>query len=411
MSERATTSPPNPSTELRIPALEGRARLRRLIYLGMALAGGVYAYVHFTRPPAVEELYRTVPVERRSLVQAVEAAGRLDVESRVEVPASSGGRIMAIHAKQGDSVTAGQLLAELDPRAAALAVRGAEAAVEASSGGLAQAKARKDDATRSLERAKALLARGLASPDDIANAEALVTQANAALEAARGEHKMASQSVASARLGQNLSRMEAPVAGVLLVAPERIGAAVSPDGGPLFVIGAPLSTMRVDATVSETEVALIKVGQDAEILVSALPSASFRGKVQRISIEPERRDGAVMYPVRLAVDNAQGLLLPGMTARARMEVARAENVLSVHEAALRFVPAEVPEAPPRSRAWRRKNATELEPITLRAGVSDGVYVQIEATGSSTLRENDALAVGLLRPGGKTGPSVSLDKKK
>ena len=118
MSEPATTSPANESTELRIPALEGRARLRRLILLGLALVGGVYAYLHYTRPPAVEELYRTVPVQRRSLVQAVEAAGRLDVESRVEVPASGAGRIIAIHAREGDSVKAGQLLAELDPRAA-----------------------------------------------------------------------------------------------------------------------------------------------------------------------------------------------------------------------------------------------------------------------------------------------------
>ena len=103
--------------------------------------------------------------------------------------------------------------------------------------------------------------------------------------------------------------------------------------------------MRVDASVSETEVALIRPGQEAEILVSALPNDSFRGKVEHISIEPERRDGAVMYPVRLSVDNAKGVLLPGMSARARMQVARADNVLSVHEAALRFVPTDAPEAP------------------------------------------------------------------
>lgn len=410
VSERATTTPQT-DTELRIPALEGRARLRRLILAGLALAGGIYAYVHFTRAPEVQELYRTVPVEKRTLVQAVEAAGRLDVQSRVEVPASGEGRIIAIHAKQGDTVTAGQLLAELDPRAAALAVRGAEAAAEAASGGLSQAKARKDEATRNLERAKTLLARGLASPEDVANAEAQLTQAVAALDAARGEQKVASQNIASARLGQNLSRMEAPVAGVLLVAPERIGAAVSPDGGPLFVIGAALSTMRVDASVSETEVALIKPGQDAEILVSALPNETFHGKVQRISIEPERRDGAVMYPVRLTVENPNGLLLPGMTARARMEVARAEGVLSVHEAALRFAPEDAPEAPPRSRVWRRKSITELEPIRVRTKVSDGIYVQIEAIEGGQLNEKDALAVGLLKPGGKTGPSVRLGDKK
>jgi HlyD family secretion protein len=409
VSEPATTSPANESTELRIPALEGRARLRRYILIALALAGAVYAYVRLTEAPAVEELYRTVPVQRRSLVQAVEAAGRIDVESRVEVPAAGAGRIMAIHVHQGDSVQAGQLLAELDPRAAA------QAAVEAAAGSVGQAAARRDEAQRNLERSKALLARGLASPADIANAEAQLKQAGAALEAARGEQKVASQTVASARLGQNLSRMESPAAGVVLVAPERVGMAVSPELGPVFVIGAALTTMRVDASVSETDVALIKPGQEAEILVSALPNESFRGKVQRISIEPERRDGAVLYPVRLSVENPKGALLPGMTARARMEVARADNVLSVHEAALRFSPAEAPEAPPRSRVWRRKSVSEVEAVSVRAKVSDGVYVEVEAVesngGGATLRENDALAVGLLKPAGKSGPNVRLGDKK
>jgi HlyD family secretion protein len=190
-----------------------------------------------------------------------------------------------------------------------------------------------------------------------------------------------------------------------------VGAAVSPDQGPVFVIGAALRTMRVDASVSETEVALIKPGQEAEILVSALPDASFHGKVERIAIEPERRDGAVMYPVRLSVDNPKGVLLPGMSARARMQVARADAVLTVHEAALRFEPADAPEAPPRARVWRRKGPAELEPVAVRAKVSDGVYVQIEPSAGAVLHENDALAVGLLKPGGKAGPTVRLGDKK
>ncbi len=406
-------SPPQTnSPELRIPELESRARTRRYLLLALALGGLGYAYYHFTQKPPEVELYRTVPVQRRTLVQAVDAAGRLDVHSRVEVPAPAPGRLIAIHVHQGDEVKAGQLLAELDPRAAALAVRGAEAAVEAASGGLAQGKARKEEAERALTRAKALLARGLASPEDVANAQAEVAQTSAALEAARGEHKVAAQSVASARLSQNLSRMEAPLAGVVLSAPERMGAAVSPEAGALFVIGSSLDSMRVDATVSETEVALIKPGQSAEVLVTALPGRKFAGKVERVSIEPERREGAVLYPIRLSVDNAERRLLPGMTARARMEVARADNVLSVHEAAVRFTPRDAPDAPQRSRVFRRVGPSELEAVSVRALTSDGQYVQIEPAEGASLRENDALVVGLLRPeDGRKAPTVRLGDKK
>jgi HlyD family secretion protein len=400
------------SPELRIPELESRARVRRYVLLALGLAALGYAYYHFTQKPPEVELYRTVPVQRRTLVQAVDAAGRLDVHSRVDVPAPAPGRVIAIHVTQGDTVKAGQLLAELDPRAAALAVRGAEAAVEAAGGAMAQSKARKEEAERALSRAKTLLARGLASPEDVANAEADVAQANAAVEATRGEHKVAAQSVASAKLSQNLSRMEAPVAGVVLSAPERVGAAVSPEAGALFVIGSSLDSMRVDATVSETEVALIKPGQTAEVLVTALPGRKFVGKVERVSIEPEKRDGAVLYSIRLSVDNRERSLLPGMTARARMEVARAENVLSVHEAAVRFTPRDAPEAPLRSRVFRRVGPSELESVSVRALISDGQYVQIEPANGASLRENDPLVVGLLRPDdGRKAPSVRLGDKK
>jgi HlyD family secretion protein len=412
VSEPVSSTPHPSSPELRIPELEGRARVRRYALIAIALSGLGYAYYHFTQKPPEAELYRTVPVQRRSLVQAVDAAGRLDVHSRVDVPAPAAGRLIAIHVTQGDVVKAGQLLAELDPRAAALAVRGAEAAVEAASGALSQIKARKEEAERALSRAKTLLARGLASPEDVANAQAELAQANAALEGARGEQKVAAQTVASARLSQNLSRMEAPAAGVVLAAPERVGAAVGPEAGALFVIGSALDSMRVDATVSETEVALIKPGQSAEVLVTALPGREFKGRVERVFIEPEKRDGAVLYPIRLSVENPGRALLPGMSARARMEVAHADNVLSVHEAAVRFVPKDAPEAAPRSRVWRRVGPSELEAVTIRALISDGMYVQVEPTNGAALHENDALAVGLLRPDdGRKAPNVRLGDKK
>ena len=413
MSERARTGLTAKQPELVIPELEGRARLRRFLLTATLLAGAVAAYFFYTRKPPAVELYRTLPVERRTLVQAVEAAGKLDVQSRVEVPAPAGGRLIAIHVTQGDVVKAGQLLAELDPRAVALAVRGAQAAAEAAFGGLSSARSRKETAARALERAKTLVSRGLASSEDVAAAEAELAEASAAMDAARGEHRVAGESVAAARLNQNLTRMQAPVAGLVLRAPERLGAAVSPEGGPLFEIGDPLTTMRVDASVSETEVASIKPGQKAEVFVTALPGRTFQGRVERVFIEPERREGAVLYPVRLSVENPEGVLLPGMTARARMEVARADDVLSVHEAALRFLPSDVEPAPLRSRVFRRVSAEKIEPVTVRALISDGVYAQVEAAGDKPLRERDQLAVGLLRPESGSGrPQMTLgDKKK
>src|SRR5262249_53566209 len=152
----------------------------------------------------------------------------------------------------------------------------------------------------------------------------------------------------------------------------RVGAAVSPARGPLFVIAEPLSTMRVEAPVSETEIAQIAPGHKAEVIVQALPGKTFTASVDSIGIEPQRESGVVAYPVTLLVDNPDNLLLPGMSVRVRMQVARADNALSVREAALRFAPADAEPAASRSRVWRMTSTlNELEAVAVKPGISDG----------------------------------------
>jgi len=409
--EHAQTGNDAEQVELRIPELAGRARTRRIVMLSVVLAAAAGAVYYYTRPEPIVELYRTETATLRTLVQQVEAAGKLDVQKRIEVPAPVPGRLVGIHVLPGQTVAVGDLLAELDVRAAVLVVRGAQASAEAAAGQVAQARASLEAAERGVERARTLMARGLASAEDVANAQSELARAQAATEAARGQQKVAGENVASAKLSQTLGRIEAPAAGVVLLAPERLGAAVSPDAGPLFVIGDPLTTMRVDAIVSETEVAQVKPGQPAEVLVAALPGRSFRAQVKRVGIEPDRSQVAVMYPVQLLVENPDGLLLPGMTARARMEVARAVNVLAVHEATLRFQPDGADPAEPRSRVWKRIGPQELEGLSVKVGISDGIYAEIKPRGDDKLSAGDPLAVGLANPDADSQPRLKLGDKK
>ncbi len=409
--EHAQTGNDAEQVELQIPELAGRARARRILMLSLVLAAAAGAVYYYTRPEPVTELYRTEKATLRTLVQQVEAAGKLEVRSRTEVPAPVPGRLIGIHVSSGQTVKVGDLLAELDVRAAVLVVRGAQASAQAAAGQMAQARASFEAAERGVERARTLMARGLASAEDLANSQSELARAKAATEAARGQQKVAGENVASAKLSQTLGRIEAPAAGVVLLAPESLGAAVSPAAGPLFVIGEPLTTMRVDAIVSETEVAQVKLGQPAEVLVAALPGRSFRAQVKRVGIEPDRSHVAVMYPVQLLVENPDGLLLPGMTARVRMEVARVANVLAVHEATLRFQPEGADPADPRSRVWRRMGPKELEGLAVQVGISDGIYAEIKPRGDVKIGEGDAFAVGLANPDAANQPRLKLGDKK
>jgi RND family efflux transporter MFP subunit len=410
VSDPKATSPAQPHGELNIPPLHKANRVRQVL-VGVALlaaASGLVAY--YTREEAPTELFRTVPMATRDIVEVVSATGRLEVTSRTDVPAPAPGRLVSIAVSAGDSVVAGQLLCELDARAAELALRSARVAEEAAGGTVTQAKTLLDTAQYALNRARTLLEQGLGSPEDVRRAEREVAQAKATLDAARGEQKLAGQSVASAQLGQSLLRIVSPKTGIVLRAPERVGAAVSPDQPALFVIGDALDTMRVDAQVSEVDVGQVKPGQPAQVFVSAYPGRSYAGQVLRLGVEAERRDGAVLYPLRVEVKNPDGTLLPGMSARVELEVARAQNARSVHEAALRFVPEGVEPAAARSRIFVRKGPAELEAVQVRTLASDGVYAQVELVEPSTLPNDAQIAVGLT--GGKSQtPKVSLGGKK
>jgi HlyD family secretion protein len=360
----------------------------------------------------VQELYLVQPVARRDIVQRIEAAGRLDVRRRVEIPSPVAGRLVSVHVRAGDSVQAGQLLAVLDKRAAVLAVKSAQASELAAASNVREAQAALSAAERVAERAKRLHERGLASTNDVQNAESEVARARAAVEAARAGQKVAGQGVASAELSQELGQITASEPGVVLRAPERVGAAVSPEAGPLFVIGDPLEVMRVDAKVSETDIALIKVSQVAEVSVAAIEGKSFEAKVEHLGVEPEQELGAVLYPVTLLVQNPERLLLPGMTARVLMTVRAVKQALSVHEAALRFVPEDADPAPLRTRVFRKLGPRKIEPVPVRPGISDGMYTAVEPGEGATLTEGEQLAIGFVRPEqGTRGPRVTLGDKK
>jgi HlyD family secretion protein len=398
--------------QLQIPENVGRSRLPWIL-LGSAVVALLIAVgVYYGRPKPIAELYLVQPVVRRDIVQRIEAAGRVDVRRRVEIPAPMEGRLVSVHVRTGDRVEAGQLLAVLDERAAKLAVRSAEASVGAAASNVREAQAALSAAERGLERSKRLNERGLASSNDVQTAENQLVAARAAVEAARAAQRVAGQGVASAQLSEQLGQITASEPGVVLRAPERLGAAVSPAAGPLFVIGDPLELMRVDAKVGETDIALIKVGLAAEVSVAAIEGRSFRAKVEHLGVEPEVELGAVLYPVTLLVDNPDRVLLPGMTARVLMDVAALKQALAVHEAALRFVPEDADPAPLRTRVFRRVAPSQIEPVAVRPGISDGLYTAVEPLNGAQLKEGDALAIGFVRPEqGTRGPRVTLGEKK
>ena len=409
-----TSTAVSSGAELRIPELGKRARTRRLVIALLLLtAAGTAAYMIWGRHDKAGESYRSVPVETRTIVHVVESTGHLDALSRVEVAAPVAGHLAELKVAPGDVVEKGALLARLDDRATALGVRGAGATLEASVWRVAETRSALDAAQQELARVSRLKARGLASAQDLDAAQAAVERAGAVAKASVAEKSLAEDNVAVAKVGHNLGDIVSPIAGIVLLAPENAGIGVAPDRGALFIVATPLEHMRIDADVSESDIGDVHVGQPVKFEVQTFPGREFNARVERIGLDSKREGAVVTYPVMLTADNAEHVLLPGMTAAVRIEIARAKDVLAVREAALRFSPEGAEEAPPRTRVWKHVGVSELEPISVTAGLSDGAYTQLTPTAANTLQTGDQLAVGLLQKKSDDAakPGVSLGSKK
>jgi HlyD family secretion protein len=96
--------------------------------------------------------------------------------------------------------------------------------------------------------------------------------------------------------------------------------------------------MEVHTTVDQADIGRIRVGQSATFTVDSYPGRTFQGEVAQIRIAPQTVQNVVTYVVVISAPNADGRLLPGMTANVRVETAQRADVLKVPNAALRYRP-------------------------------------------------------------------------
>jgi HlyD family secretion protein len=293
-----------------------------------ALVIALLLWVVVGRGEAGESEYRFVEVERGDVVQVVSSTGTLQATQTVEVGTQVSGQVAQILVDFNDRVQAGQLIARIDPTLAMQEVRSAEANVERVGAELAQAQ-------RELERA-----RGLHDQQVVTDAE--LEQAQYAQAVARASFSAAQVALERARRNLAYTEIRAPVNGVVIERAIEVGqtVAASMSAPKLFVIAEDLSRMEILAAVDESDIGRIHEGQEVSFTVQAYPDDEFAGTVSQVRLQSTMQENVVSYQVVVAVANATGRLLPGMTATVDFVIERAEGGLIVPNSALRFRPTE-----------------------------------------------------------------------
>ena len=152
-------------------------------------------------------------------------------------------------------------------------------------------------------------------------------------------------SQARAALGQaevNLSHatITAPIDGIVISRNVDIGqtVAASMQAPVLFTIAQDLREMQVNASVDEADIGKIAPAQQVSFQVDAYPGKTFTGRVRQVRLAPVVDQNVVSYVTVIDVPNPDLQLKPGMTANVAITIARADDVLKVPNAALRYRP-------------------------------------------------------------------------
>lgn len=304
-------------------------RKKTLLYVLLGLLGllVVAAVIKARQKPKGEEV-TVEKVQRRTIRETVSASGKIFPETEVKISSDVSGEVVDLFVQEGDSVTAGQILAKIKPDEYQSAVERGQAAVnsaqsqreissanvQGSSAQIEQLRADKNrisaqlDAARSAhKRNEKLFKEGVIAESDFetslsnlralessqAAAEAALKAAETSLASARENVRVSEFGITSARatlkeLRTSLQKtvITAPVSGIIsklnIEKGERVVGTLQMAGTEMMRI-ANLQSMEVQVEVSENDILKVSVKDDADIEVDAYLGRKFKGKVTEIA--------------------------------------------------------------------------------------------------------------------------------
>lgn len=277
--------------------------------LGLALLAALVWFVLARR----DSDRATAVVTLGSLDVTIQTTGRITARDAVIVRASAPGAIEALGAEVGDTVQAGDIIAQQDAAPFERAIENAELAVSDAEFGLQLAETRLADEPNNRERQA-----------DVVIAVGRVESANRALD--------------DAEAALRESVILAPSDGIVLEVLVQVGAVVtqSQPVARMYTAG----ELEVLADVDELDLPNVAPGAVARFRPDSFPAAEIEGRVGRVAPEAREQGGATVFTTVIAFDAPADLdLRPGMNASVTIVTAERADVLVIPERALRTVGA------------------------------------------------------------------------
>lgn len=340
----------------------------------------------------------TESLQVRGIQTSVLASGTLAHEEEVLLSTEEIGKVTAIHVKEGDRVTKGQLLLQIDDEVFQAAVEQNRASVRMQEIAIERQQLRVENLQKQWERKQTIFERKLLDEDAFEIATNELEIAKSDLESSRESLQQSQAQLEQAENRLSKTKAFSPINGVVTsldikVGETAISSTTNIPGSSLMTIANPES-IHTEVNIDEADIANIQVGQEAMVYAIAHQDQPIKGKVNIIAISAKKAEGAqgLSFLVKIGFTETPPIKLrPGMSCRAEIFTATKEEVPAVPVQAI-LVDED-----------RTKNNTsyfvfvdkagKAVKTEVKVGISDDAYQQIKsgvATGDSIIIGPDSV---------------------
>lgn len=343
-------------------------------------------------------------VEQGNIADSIMASGNLVFNTQVQLRSEVTGRVDKVFVEEGQSVKQGDILMRLDTTAFESEVNRNQAILRATEIEIKHSQTRLANLERQLKRQKELYDVGLGNQESFENIESARDLAEIDIESRKESYNQAQASLQIAQDRLSKSVFRAPMSGLLASVNIKEGETVI--AGTTNIIGSDLmlvadpSAILAELRVDETDIASIKLNQQADIYAAAYPNKPFSGKVINIGTSAKNQPGSqgLSFRVKVLLDPTDRQLYAGMSCRAEIATSIAENGLKLPIEAIQ-------KEEGKTFVWRLNSDNTVSKVIVSVGISS----DIEQAITEGLSKGDNVVIGPARPISKLqeGDVVSL----
>jgi macrolide-specific efflux system membrane fusion protein len=331
--------PPDKETQVPVRRLGAIA----LVVAACALlgAGSYYAWQAWFSQDRAGVALVTAVATRGNLEDTVTATGTLQPKDFVDVGTQVSGQVKRLLVDVGAIVKKGQLLAEIDPSVYQAKVDGDRAQLLNQRAQLADRHAQLVLAQLQSRRQQNLDRENATTADAVQSAEAGEQSAAAQVKSILAQIQQTESTLRGDEANLGYTKIYAPIAGTVVSQAAKLGQTLNANQqAPIVMRIADLSTMTVQAQVSEADVPKLRIGMDVYFTTLGGDNRRFYGKLRQIPPTPTVVNNVVLYDALFDVENPKQALMTQMTAQVFFVAASAKDAVLVPLAALRVVPGE-----------------------------------------------------------------------